>query len=55
MEFLNFDPEKCTLCGNCVDVCPFGSLRWKNRELWWTIPAACADCACASAGRRGCV
>lgn len=26
MEFLKFDAEACTLCGKCVNVCPFGAL-----------------------------
>lgn len=26
MQLLKFDIEKCTLCGQCMDVCPFGAL-----------------------------
>ena len=26
MEFLKFDVQKCTLCGKCIEKCPFGAL-----------------------------
>ena len=26
MEFLKFDAQKCVLCGQCVQSCPFGAL-----------------------------
>ena len=26
MEFLKFDAQKCTLCGKCIEKCPFGAL-----------------------------
>lgn len=27
MEFIKFDAEKCTLCGLCMEKCPFGALH----------------------------
>lgn len=42
MEFLNFDPEKCTLCGNCVDVCPFGSLKMEKQGI--VVDDSCRMC-----------
>lgn len=27
MDFLKFDLEKCSLCGKCVNQCPFGALK----------------------------
>ena len=26
MEFMKFDADKCSLCGICVEKCPFGAL-----------------------------
>ena len=26
MEFIKFDAQKCTLCGKCIEKCPFGAL-----------------------------
>lgn len=26
MNFLNFNSQKCTLCGICIEKCPFGAL-----------------------------
>ena len=32
MDFLNFDAEACTLCGICVNVCPFGALKFEKKR-----------------------
>ncbi|MFR5732593.1 MAG: 4Fe-4S binding protein [Clostridium sp.] len=33
MKLLRFDPQLCTLCGACIDKCPFGVSPWKKQEL----------------------
>lgn len=33
MDFLNFDAEACTLCGICVNVCPFGALKFEKNGI----------------------
>lgn len=33
MEFLRFDADKCSLCGICVDKCPFGSLSMERHGI----------------------
>ena len=33
MEFLTFDAETCTLCGRCVDACPFGALTMEKEGI----------------------
>ncbi len=30
MEFIKFDAKKCTLCGKCIDKCPFGALKMEG-------------------------
>lgn len=42
MEFLKFDAEKCTLCGNCVDVCPFGALKMEKQGV--AVEDSCRMC-----------
>ncbi len=42
MEFLNFDAEKCTLCGNCVNVCPFGALKMEKQGI--VVDEGCRMC-----------
>ncbi len=45
------DPEKCTPCGVCVRVCPFGAIEAdvKAKSRAHVITAACAGCgACAA-------
>lgn len=49
MDFLKFDAVKCTLCGKCIDKCPFGALRIEGKGIAWATPAVCAVCACADA------
>ena len=33
MDFLKFDTVKCTLCGKCIDKCPFGALRIEGKGI----------------------
>lgn len=33
MDFLKFDSEKCTLCGICVEKCPFGALAIEGNGI----------------------
>ena len=33
MEFLRFDADKCSLCGVCVEKCPFGALKMERRGV----------------------
>lgn len=42
MDFLRFDAEKCTLCGTCVDVCPFGALRIEKQGI--EVDSGCRMC-----------
>ncbi len=54
-EIFQFD-DRCTLCGDCIDVCPAGALRIENGVLA-TDPALCqasGECveACAVEARK---
>ena len=42
MEFLTFDKDICTLCGQCVDVCPFGALKIEKQGI--TVGDTCRMC-----------
>ena len=42
MEFLTFDKDICTLCGQCVDVCPFGALKIEKQGI--TVGDICRMC-----------
>ena len=33
MDFLKFDAAKCTLCGKCIDKCPFGALSIEAKGI----------------------
>ena len=33
MEFLRFDADKCSLCGVCVEKCPFGALKMERQGI----------------------
>ena len=39
----NVDAEKCTGCGNCVDVCPVEAIRVEN-ELALVDADVCTEC-----------
>ena len=43
------DIELCTKCGVCVNVCPYGAIKWKKGEVAEVIEAACAGCGACSA------
>lgn len=40
MDFLKFDAVKCTLCGKCIDKCPFGALRIEGKGIAATHPSS---------------
>lgn len=42
MDFLKFDSEKCTLCGTCVNLCPFGALTIEGSGI--QVGDACRMC-----------
>lgn len=42
MASLNFNQNLCTLCGQCVEKCPFGALEIKNDKV--EINASCKMC-----------
>lgn len=42
MDFLNFDAEACTLCGICVNVCPFGALKFEKSGI--EVGESCRMC-----------
>ena len=39
MDFLKFDAVKCTLCGKCIDKCPFGARRILTQVTLKLLPA----------------
>ena len=42
MAELKIDPDKCTLCGVCVDICPFGALTMDDSRI--TVNEGCRMC-----------
>lgn len=42
MDFLNFNAEACTLCGICVNVCPFGALKFERDGI--EVGESCRMC-----------
>lgn len=45
---LKFDPEKCTGCGRCVEVCPHGVFELKDKKVSAAHADRCMECgACA--------
>jgi heterodisulfide reductase subunit A len=43
------DETKCTGCGTCVEVCPYGALRKNDEGISEVIVAACKGCGCCGA------
>ncbi|MFQ6806783.1 MAG: 4Fe-4S binding protein [Lachnospiraceae bacterium] len=52
MEFLTFDAETCTLCGRCVDACPFGALTMEKEGIVVGDGRVCAACVSVSVRYR---
>ena len=46
------DEVKCTKCGVCAPVCPYGAIIWKKGEAAAVIEAACAGCGSCGATCR---
>ena len=45
---LEFDPDKCSGCGTCLDVCPHAVLARSNGKISIVERDACMECgACA--------
>jgi heterodisulfide reductase subunit A len=44
------DDTKCTGCGTCVELCPYGALRKNDKGISEVIVAACKGCGCCGAG-----
>jgi heterodisulfide reductase subunit A-like polyferredoxin len=43
------DESKCTGCGTCIDICPYGAMRKNERGLAEVVAAACKGCGnCAA-------
>ncbi len=42
MDLLKFDPQKCSLCGKCIEKCPFGALAMQNTGI--TVNDKCRAC-----------
>ena len=58
------DPFRCSACGRCVDICPFGAIDWtdwrdlsgKDRSAALVNPAECKGCGlCASSCLSGAI
>jgi heterodisulfide reductase subunit A len=43
------DETKCTGCGTCIQVCPYGALRKNEKGVAEVIVAACKGCGCCGA------
>ncbi len=43
------DETKCTGCGTCLQVCPYGALRKNEKGYAEVIVAACKGCGCCGA------
>lgn len=42
MELIRFNAARCTLCGTCIDRCPFGALSMKDNGI--SVNDACRMC-----------
>ncbi len=45
---LELNPEACTGCGMCTEVCPHGVLRIENRKAVVTDRDLCMECGACS-------
>lgn len=46
------DRERCSSCGRCIDICPFGAAGWKDNRgvaVAYINPAECKGCGLCSA------
>jgi len=43
------DENKCTGCGTCIQVCPYGAIRKNEKGFAEVIVAACKGCGCCGA------
>jgi heterodisulfide reductase subunit A len=43
------DEDKCSGCGTCIQVCPYGALRKNDKGQAEVIVAACKGCGCCGA------
>ncbi len=43
------DDQRCSGCGMCVEVCPYGALAKSENGLAEVVPAACKGCGCCAA------
>ena len=43
------DENKCSGCGTCIQVCPYGALRKNDKGFAEVIVAACKGCGCCGA------
>lgn len=51
MAKINVDPEKCTGCGTCVDVCPVGVYELKEGK---SVPIKADECLLCRACETQC-
>lgn len=51
MVKINVDPEKCTGCGTCVDVCPVGVYELKEGKA---VPVKVDECLVCRACETQC-
>jgi len=50
------DEGLCKMCGQCADVCPFGSIQWEKKQVAHVVSAACAGCGtCAAECKFGAI
>ena len=38
------DEKKCTVCGDCADICPTGALGLLNNQMIFQNPGNCTYC-----------
>ena len=45
MSYMSVDRQLCTLCGNCVEACPFGAIVIEDEKVNFTDDCRlCGDC-----------